>query len=43
MNAMYKRIVVPLDGSALAEQALPYAAAQAERFGADIILLKVLD
>ena len=40
---MYKRIVVPLDGSALAEQALPYAVAQAERFGADIVLLKVLE
>lgn len=39
---MYSRILVPLDGSKLAEGALPYAAAQAERFGSQIILLKVL-
>lgn len=39
---MYKRIVVPLDGSQLAEQALPHAVAQALQFGADLILLKVL-
>ncbi len=40
---MYKRILVPLDGSSLAEQALPHALAQAERFGAEIVLLKVLE
>lgn len=40
---MYKRIVVALDGSPLAEQALPHAAAHAERFGAELILLKVLE
>lgn len=40
---MYSRILVPLDGSKLAEQALPYAVAQAERFGAQVILLKVLE
>ena len=39
---MYKRILVPLDGSRLAEQALPHAAAHAAVFGAEIILLKVL-
>lgn len=39
---MYKRILLPLDGSALAEQALPHAVAQAERFQAELILLKVL-
>lgn len=39
---MYKRILVPLDGSKLAEQALPHAAVHAERFGAEIVLLKVL-
>jgi nucleotide-binding universal stress UspA family protein len=39
---MYKRILVPLDGSKLAEQALPHAVAQAEKFGAELILLKVL-
>jgi nucleotide-binding universal stress UspA family protein len=40
---MYKRILVPLDGSALAEQALPHAVAQAERFGAEMILLRVVE
>jgi nucleotide-binding universal stress UspA family protein len=40
---MYKRILLPLDGSALAEQALPYAIAQAERFGAELILLRVFE
>jgi nucleotide-binding universal stress UspA family protein len=40
---MYKRIVVPLDGSPLAEQALTHATAQAERFGAEIVILKVLE
>ncbi len=39
---MYMRIVVPLDGSPLAEQALPHAVAQASQFGADLILLKVM-
>jgi len=40
---MYKRILLPLDGSAMAEQALPYAIAQAEHFQAELILLKVLE
>jgi nucleotide-binding universal stress UspA family protein len=39
---MYKRILVPLDGSKLAEQAVPHAAIQARQFGAEIVLLKVL-
>ncbi len=39
---MYKRILVPLDGSKIAEQALPHAAALAKRFQAELILLKVL-
>jgi nucleotide-binding universal stress UspA family protein len=39
---MYKRILVPLDGSKLAELALPHAAAHAVSFGAEIVLLKVL-
>ncbi len=39
---MYKRILIPLDGSLLAEQALPHAAALAEHFQAELILLKVL-
>jgi nucleotide-binding universal stress UspA family protein len=40
---MYKRILLSLDGSALAEQALPHAVAQAEHFHAELILLKVLE
>ena len=40
---MYNRILLPLDGSALAEKALPHAIAQAERFQAELILLKVLE
>jgi nucleotide-binding universal stress UspA family protein len=40
---MYKRILLPLDGSAMAEQALPNAIAQAEQFGAILILLRVLE
>jgi nucleotide-binding universal stress UspA family protein len=39
---MYKRILVPLDGSKLAEQALPHAVVHARQFGAEIVLLKVL-
>jgi nucleotide-binding universal stress UspA family protein len=39
---MHKRTLVPLDGSALAEQALPYAIAQAKHFEAELILLQVL-
>jgi nucleotide-binding universal stress UspA family protein len=38
---MYKRILLPLDGSELAEQALPHALAQAERFQAELVLLTV--
>lgn len=37
-----KTIVVPLDGSALAEQALPYARAMAKVLGAPIKLLRVI-
>ena len=39
---MYKRILVPLDGSRLAEQALRHAASHAAAFGAEVVLLKVL-
>ena len=39
---MYKFILTPLDGSPMAEQALPHAIAQAQRFQAELILLKVL-
>ncbi len=39
---MYKRILLPLDGSPLAEQALPHAIAIAERFQSELLLLRVL-
>ena len=38
-----KRIIVPLDGSKLAESALPYAEEIGERTGSDIVLLSVLE
>lgn len=38
---MYKKILVPLDGSPLAEAALPHAEAIAKAGGAEIILLRV--
>lgn len=38
---MYKKILVPLDGSTLAEAALPHAEAIAKSEGAEIILLRV--
>jgi len=39
---VYNRILIPLDGSALAEQALPHAIAQARHFEAELVLLRVL-
>jgi nucleotide-binding universal stress UspA family protein len=39
---MFKRIVVPLDGSSLAKQSLPIAARVARASGASLILLRVL-
>jgi nucleotide-binding universal stress UspA family protein len=39
----FRRILVPLDGSPLAEQALPLATALAKKFGSEILLLRVLD
>jgi nucleotide-binding universal stress UspA family protein len=39
-NSMFKKIVVLLDGSPLAEKALPYAAQFARIFGSEIILLR---
>lgn len=39
---MYRRILVPLDGSELAEKALDHAEKLAETFGAEIILLQVV-
>jgi len=40
---MYKRILLPLDGSHLAAQAVPHAVAHAEHFKAELILVKVLE
>jgi nucleotide-binding universal stress UspA family protein len=42
VEQMYKCVLAPLDGSALAEQALPNAIAQARHFEAELILLQVL-
>jgi nucleotide-binding universal stress UspA family protein len=39
---MFKRILVPLDGSQLAEKALPYAETLARKFEAELILVEVL-
>ncbi len=38
---MYRRILVPLDGSDFAERALPHAEALARRFSSEILLLRV--
>ena len=38
---MYKKILVPLDGSKLAEQVLPYARWLAGAYGAAVTLLRV--
>ena len=40
---MFNRILVPLDGSALAERAIPHAEKFARIFGSVIVLLQVLD
>jgi nucleotide-binding universal stress UspA family protein len=40
---MYRRVLFPLDGSALAEQALPHVIVQAKNFLAELILLKVVE
>jgi nucleotide-binding universal stress UspA family protein len=42
MNTAYKKIVVPLDGSPLAEVALPYAEEIAGKIGSEMVLLSVL-
>ncbi len=39
---MYTKILLPLDGSPLSEQAVPHAIALAENFQCSLILLKVL-
>ena len=40
---MFNRILVPLDGSTLAERAIPHAERFARIFGSSILLLQVLD
>jgi nucleotide-binding universal stress UspA family protein len=40
---MYSKILVPLDGSKPAEQALPYARLLAEATGAAVELLRITD
>ncbi len=40
---MYKKILCTLDGSELAEQALPHALAMAKAFDAEITLLRVVE
>jgi nucleotide-binding universal stress UspA family protein len=40
---MYRRILLVLDGSKMAEQALPHAIAQARQFQAELVLLRVLE
>lgn len=39
---MFKRILVPLDGSELSESVLPHVAALAQCTGAEVILLRVV-
>lgn len=40
---MYKRILVPLDGSRYAEEIIPYAKGLAATHGAELVLLRVAD
>lgn len=39
----FRRILVPLDGSPSAERAVPLATTLAQKFGSEILLLRVLD
>ena len=39
---MFKKVVIPLDGSELAEQALEPACRIAEKFGSELLLLRVV-
>jgi nucleotide-binding universal stress UspA family protein len=39
---MYRRLLVPLDGSDLAEEALPHALNLAGRLGSELILMRVV-
>jgi len=40
---MIRRILIPLDGSDLAAQALPHGVLQARKFGAQLVLLRVVE
>ena len=40
---MHTRILLPLDGSGVAETAVPFAVAQAERFRSQLILIRVVE
>lgn len=40
---MYKRILVPLDGSKRAERILPYVEELAKKFGSHLVLLQVVE
>ncbi len=40
---MFKRVLVPLDGSSFASRALPYATEVAQRFSAEVILVQVIE
>jgi nucleotide-binding universal stress UspA family protein len=42
-EAMFKRLLVPLDGSRFASRALRYAAEVAQRFSAEVILIQVIN
>lgn len=39
---MHRQILLPLDGSTMAEQALPHAVEQAERFRSELILFRAI-
>jgi len=39
---VFERIIVPLDGSRLSAQAIPYASEMGKRFDAEVILVRVL-
>ena len=40
---MYRKILIPIDGSKLAELALPYAECLARTFGSEVILLSIVE
>ncbi len=42
-NSLYDRIIVPLDGSELAEAALPTAMTLAGSFGLPVLLIRIVD